>query len=142
MRPRVHIITLGVKDVERSKRFYEKGLGFKVSSASQDDVVFFLTEGLVLALYPQATLAEDAMVSEKGSGFRGVTLAHNVENKDEVAEILKEAEKAGAKIVKPAQDVFWGGHSGYFADPDGHLWEVAWNPHFSFAKDGGLKLPQ
>jgi uncharacterized protein len=142
MKPRVHIITLGVKDLEKSRRFYEKGLGFKASSASQDNIIFFLMEGLVLALYPHAALAEDAAVSEKGSGFRGVTLAHNVENKKDVAAVLEEAEKAGAKIVKPAQDVFWGGHSGYFSDPDGHLWEVAWNPHVPFANDGSLKLPQ
>jgi catechol 2,3-dioxygenase-like lactoylglutathione lyase family enzyme len=142
MKPRIHIITLGVQDVENSRRFYEKGLGFQVSSASQENIVFFLTEGLVLALYPHAALAEDAAVSEKGSGFRGVTLAHNVENKEDVAIVLQQAEAAGAKIVKPAQDVFWGGHCGYFTDPDGHLWEVAWNPHFSFSKDGSLKLPQ
>ena len=142
MKPRVHIITLGVQDLKKSRQFYEKGLGFKVSSASQDSIVFFLMEGLILALYPHASLAEDAMVSEKGSGFKGVTLAHNVESKEEVAVILQEAKAAGGKIVKPAQDVFWGGHSGYFTDLDGHLWEVAWNPHFSFSQDGSLKLPQ
>jgi uncharacterized glyoxalase superfamily protein PhnB len=87
-------------------------------------------------------LAKDATVESKGNGFRGVTLAHNVPKKGEVAEVLKEAVKAGGKMVKPAQDVFWGGHRGYFADPDGHLWEVAWNPHFSFNKDGSLKLPK
>jgi predicted lactoylglutathione lyase len=135
------MITLGVKEINKSRRFYEKGLGFKVSSASQDDIVFFLIEGLALALYPHSLLAEDAAVSEKGSGFRGVTLAHNVEKKEDVAIILRQAEAAGAKIVKPAQDAFWGGHSGYFSDLDNHLWEVVWNPHFPFAKDGSLKLP-
>ncbi len=141
MKPQVHIITLGVKDVKRSRKFYEK-LGFQASSASQDDIVFFQAVGLVLALYPKDKLGEDATVEAKGKGFKGVTLAHNVMKKVEVAEVLKEAEKAGGKIVKPAQDVFWGGHSGYFADPDGHLWEVAWNPHFSFNKDGSLNLPK
>jgi catechol 2,3-dioxygenase-like lactoylglutathione lyase family enzyme len=141
MKPRIHLITLGVKDLKRSRKFYERGLGFKVSSASQGDIVFFSTGGVTLALYPVDSLAADATVDKKGSGFRGVTLAHNVAKKEEVSVILKEAAAAGAKIVKPAQDAFWGGHSGYFADPDGHLWEVAWNPHFSFAKDGSLKLP-
>jgi predicted lactoylglutathione lyase len=141
MKPHVHIVTLGVKDLKRSRMFYEK-LGFKASSASQGDIVFFHTGGLVLALYPADKLAKDATVESKGSGFRGVTLAHNVPKKEEVAEVLKEAVKAGGKMVKPAQDVFWGGHRGYFADPDGHLWEVAWNPHFSFNKDGSLKLPK
>jgi uncharacterized protein len=141
MKPRVHIITLGVKDVKRSRKFYEK-LGFQASSASQGDIVFFHAGGTVLALYPAEKLAEDAKVQAKGMGFKGVTLAHNVSKKAEVAEVLKEAEKAGGKIVKPAQDVFWGGHSGYFSDPDGHLWEAAWNPHFSLNKDGSLKLPK
>ncbi len=141
MEPRVHIITLGVKNVKRAKKFYEK-LGFQNSSSSQDDIVFFHTGGVALALYPADKLAEDAMVKAEGNGFRGVTLAHNVRKKEEVAEVLSEAEKAGGKIVKSAQDVFWGGHSGYFADLDGHLWEVAWNPHFPFNKDGSLKLPE
>lgn len=98
--------------------------------------------GVVLALYPVDELAKDAKANKEGSGFKGVTLAHNVETKADVAIALEQAEAAGGKIIKPAQDVFWGGHSGYFADPDGHFWEVAWNPHFSFAKDGSLKLPK
>lgn len=102
---------------------------------------FFHTNGIVLALYPREKLAEDAHVNAKGDGFSGVTLAHNVPKKDEVKIILDQAKQAGAKIVKAAQDVFWGGHSGYFSDPDGHLWEVAWNPHFTFKKDGHLNLP-
>jgi catechol 2,3-dioxygenase-like lactoylglutathione lyase family enzyme len=142
MKPRIHLITLGVEDVKRSRRFYEKGLGFEVSSASQGDIVFFHAGGVVLALYPLKALAKDATVKSQGVGFRGVTLAHNVEKKEFVSVILEQAEAAGGKIVKPARDVFWGGHSGYFADPDGHLWEVSWNPHFSFNKDGSLKLPK
>jgi catechol 2,3-dioxygenase-like lactoylglutathione lyase family enzyme len=141
MNPRFHIVTLGVEDVKKSRLFYEKGLGFKVSSASREDIVFFHTGGVALALYPRHLLAEDASVPTEGAGFRGVTLAHNVARKEEVMEILEEVRAAGGKITKPAQDVFWGGHSGYFADPDGHLWEVAWNPYFSFLKDGSLKLP-
>ncbi len=142
MKPRIHFITLGVKDVEKARRFYEEGLGFKASSASQGDIVFFHTEGVALALYPRAALAKDAEVSDKGSGFAGITLSHNVAEKENVTLVLQQAEAAGGRIVKPAEDAFWGGHSGYFADPDGHLWEVAWNPHFPFAEDGSLKLPK
>jgi predicted lactoylglutathione lyase len=141
MKSAISIITLGVKNIARSKKFYQK-LGFKPSSASQDDVVFFHTNGVVLALYPKHLLAKDAKLSSEASGFGGITLAHNVKKKQDVAKLLSEAEKAGAKILKPAQDVFWGGHSGYFADPDGYPWEVAWNPFFKFKRDGNLKLPR
>lgn len=140
MRP--HIVTLGYTDLKRSRHFYEQGLGFKASSASQDDIVFYPTGASVLALYPRTSLAKDANVDAKGSGFSGITLAFNVESKEAVAETLALAEKAGGSVVKAAQDVFWGGHSGYFADPDGHLWEVAWNPFVGFDKNGNLKLPE
>ncbi len=140
MEPRVSLVTLGVADLARSRAFYE-ALGFSASTVSQGDIVFFQAGGLALALYPRAALAEDATVDDHGFGFRGVSLAHNVRAKAEVATVLAEAEAAGGRIVKPAQDVFWGGHSGYFADPDGHLWEVAWNPHIPLAADGALKLP-
>lgn len=141
IQPRINLITLGVKDIKKSVKFYSEGLGFKLSSASQDDVAFFHMNGTVLALFPRKSLAEDAQVKNDGEGFDGVTLAQNVPKKEMVAEILKQAEAAGATIKKAAQDVFWGGHSGYFADPDGHLWEVAWNPHFKFKEDGHLELP-
>jgi predicted lactoylglutathione lyase len=140
MDARLNVITLGVADVEKAKRFYER-LGWKASSASQDDVVFFQVGGVVLALYPRKLLAEDATVPSSGSGFRGFTLAQNVDSKEKVSEILKIAENAGGKVLKPAQDVFWGGHSGYFSDLDGNLWEVAWNPHFRLNTDGILQLP-
>ena len=130
MEPRISFITLGVKDFQRSVTFYRDGLGFPLSSASKDDIAFFKMSGIVLALYPSDKLAEDAHVSPEGSGFGGVTLAHNVRQREEVNEVLSLAAAAGGTITKPAQDVFWGGHSGYFADPDGHLWEVVWNPHF------------
>ena len=139
---RVHFVTLGVKDLERSRRFYEKGFGWKASSASSEHIVFFQNDGLVVGLFPSGLLAEDATVSPKGSGFRGVVLSHNVRRKTDVARTMRKARTAGARIVKPAQDVFWGGYSGYFADPDGHLWEVVWNPHFPFAKDGSVRLPK
>lgn len=141
MEPRCNIVTLGVRDLVPSRAFYTQGLGWKAASVSNDSIVFIQLGGLVLALYPWGSLAEDAAVDAAGSGFRGVTLAHNVVNKEDVARILALAEKAGGRIVKPAQDVFWGGHSGYFADPDGHLWEVAWNPCFSFNERGEVVLP-
>jgi hypothetical protein len=137
MRP--HVITLGTRDLKRARRFYEKGLGFKAAS-SQDNFVLYATGSAALALYPRKLLAEDATVSPEGSGFEGVTLGYNVKTKAEVAQILNKVAKAGGRVVKPAQDTFWGGHSGYFSDPDGHLWEAAWAPMFKFDKDGNLKL--
>jgi predicted lactoylglutathione lyase len=141
MDPRINIITLGVEDIERSKKFYEH-LGFVASSMSNEHFVAFQTVGVVFCLYPTRLLAEDATVESKGEGFRAVTLAYNVAHKEEVQSLLEHAEKCGAKITKPAQDVFWGGHSGYFADPDGHLWEIAWNPHWALGRDGMLQLPE
>jgi catechol 2,3-dioxygenase-like lactoylglutathione lyase family enzyme len=139
--PRLNIVTLGVLDLTRARRFYEVGLGWRASSASQGDIVFFQLGGLVLALYPRGQLADDATVPQEGAGFRGLSFAHNVRERAQVAEVLSAAQAAGGTVVKPAQDVFWGGHSGYFADPDGHLWEVAWNPHFKLDERGGLVLP-
>lgn len=130
MEARISIITLGVADLPRSVRFYREGLNLPLVHEDVDDIAFFDLGGMRLALYPRAALAEDVGVPAEGSGFSGVTLAHNVRAKTEVAPLLAQAEAAGGRIVKPAQDVFWGGHSGYFADPDGHLWEVAWNPYF------------
>jgi uncharacterized glyoxalase superfamily protein PhnB len=128
MQPRLTIVTLGVEDFGRALAFYRDGLGLP-AEALLDDIAFFHLGGVRLALYGRKALAEDAQVPAEGSGFRGVTLAHNVASKEEVDAVLEEAVRAGARLVKPAQDVFWGGYSGYFADPDGHLWEVAWNPH-------------
>ena len=140
MEPRISLITLGVRDVARARAFYA-ALGFVASSASNSDVVFFPTGGAVLGLFGWDSLAEDAGVEPGGDGFRGVTVAHNVRDKPEVGAVLAVAEAAGGRIVKPARDVFWGGHNGYFADPDGHLWEIAWNPFFPIAADGSLQLP-
>ena len=132
MKPRISMITLGVENLARSIEFYETGLGFPrmPMKAEEAEVAFFTLNGTWLGLYPRKALAEDAMVNAEGAGFSGVALAHNVATKEEVDPVLQQAASAGGTIVKPAQDVFWGGHSGYFADPDGHLWEVAWNPHF------------
>lgn len=127
MEPKITLVTLGVEDIEESIRFYRDGLGFPIQERENDsDVAFFELEGTWLSLYPREKLAEDATVSNDETGFSGVTLAHNVATKDAVESTLEEAQAAGGRIVKPAQDVFWGGYSGYFADPDGHLWEVAY----------------
>ncbi len=129
MAPRISLITLGVTDLARGRGFYE-GLGFPVRPESTGDVVFFGLNGLWLALYPRQALAEDIGCARLGEGFGAITLAHNVRSKEEVVALLDLAAGLGGKIVKPAQDTSWGGFSGYFADPDAHLWEVAWNPFF------------
>ena len=141
MESRISMIALGVRDLRRSVKFYRDGLRFVPSSASNESIAFFKMGGTVLALYPWNKLAEDAQVQDDGHGFRGVTLAHNVRERKEVHEVLALAAASGGKFIKPAQDVFWGGYSGYFADPDGQLWEVCWNPHFPLAEDGTVVIP-
>ena len=131
MEPRISIITLGVSDLPRSIRFYRDGLGLPLrDDEDTESIAFFQTSGTWLALYPRDALANDVGIPSDGTGFSGVTLAHNVRTRSEVDELLRVAVEAGAILVKPAEDVFWGGYSGYFTDPDGHLWEVAWNPFF------------
>jgi uncharacterized protein len=129
MKPKISILTLGVSDLANSLRFYRDGLGFPTHNFKEEEgIVFFKLEGSWLALYPREKLAEDAQVEAKGSGFAGFTLAHNVKTKAEVDRVVELAVSAGARLVKRPQEVFWGGYSGYFADPDGYLWEVAYNP--------------
>ena len=140
MRQKLSIVTLGVKNFQRSLDFYKNGLGWKPSRAS-DKIAFFPMDGIILALYPREKLAEDATVDSTGSGFSGITLAYNAKSQEEVDEVLHTAQSVGAKIIKQAQHVFWGGYSGYFADPDGYLWEVAWNPSFAFDEKDNLVLP-
>lgn len=143
MEPRISLITLGVRDLKRSVAFYRDGLGWPLSeSTSGDSVAFFRTGGTILALFGWNDLAADATVPADGSGFRGVTIAYNAPSREAVDAALAKAEAAGATIVKPAQEVFWGGYNGYFADPDGHLWEVAWNPGFPLGPDGTVLLPE
>jgi uncharacterized protein len=129
MKPKIGLITLGVADIGRSLAFYRDGLGFPTHNYKDgEEMVFLRLEGTWLGLFPRTALAEDAGLPAEGSGFRGVALAHNAPSKEEVDAAYALALKAGATPIKPPHDVFWGGYSGYFADPDGHLWEVAWNP--------------
>lgn len=123
------MITLGVKDLATSVRFYKEGLGFP-QMESPPEVAFFTLNGTWLGLYNREALAKDATVKSDGSGFNSFTISHNVETEEEVDLIIKNAINAGASIAKEAQTTSWGGYSGYFKDPDGHLWEVAYNPHF------------
>lgn len=132
MDPHITLVTLGVSDMNRSIEFYRDGLSLPMDDRDDDTApAFFPMEGTRLALYPRKLLAEDATVSSEGTGFSGITIAHNVASEDEVDAVLNEATDAGARIVKPAEEADWGGYSGYFADPDDHLWEVAWNPFLS-----------
>lgn len=143
MEPCISLITLGVTDLERSLRFYRDGLGFPTTWTPDKGVIFFQTGGVCLALYPADKLAEDvgeAFRDVPRSRFNGVTIAHNTRLKEEVDQVLARAAAAGARIEKPAQDTFWGGYGGYFADPDGHLWEVAWGA-FPLRDDGSLVVP-
>jgi catechol 2,3-dioxygenase-like lactoylglutathione lyase family enzyme len=141
MEQRISLITLGVADLARSRRFYLDGLGWRASSAGNEHVVFIDAGGVILGLYGRAALAEDMGVAPEGRGFAGFSLAHNVRTREEVDRVLARAQAAGARVLKPAQEAFWGGYSGYFADPDGHPWEVAHNPHFPLDAAGRVQLP-
>jgi catechol 2,3-dioxygenase-like lactoylglutathione lyase family enzyme len=141
MKPGISLITLGVADLARARRFSCDGLGWAASSVGGDEVVFLRTSGAILALWPREKLAADANLPAAGSGFGGIALAHNVPNREDVDAVLAEAVAAGGRLLKPAEDASWGGRSGYFADPDGYPWEVAWNPGFPLAPDGTVQLP-
>lgn len=131
MQPRISMITLGVTDLAAATRFYEQGMGLPRRPMPDDaPVAFFELNGTWLGLFGRDDLAHDAGVSAEGHGFRGIALAHNLESPAEVDTLLQQAEQAGATLIKPAKPTDWGGYSGYFSDPDGHLWEVACNPHF------------
>lgn len=141
MKPRISVVTLGVANLPRARAFYCDGLGLTASTQSNDNVVFMDMGGMVLALFPRGELAKDAHIDAAGSGFSGVTLAHNLRTKDEVVATLAEAQAAGARILKPAQETFWGGFAGCFADPDGHVWEIAWNPFWPLDDADRIQLP-
>jgi catechol 2,3-dioxygenase-like lactoylglutathione lyase family enzyme len=139
----VSLLTLGVSDLERAVAFYRDGLEWPKSEVGGDEVAFFKTGGVVIALFPRASFAADAGVEVDDvefGGFPRLSLAHNVAEEEQVDSVLAEAAEAGATIVKEAQEVFFGRH-GFFADPDGFVWEVAWNPSFPMAADGSIELP-
>jgi uncharacterized protein len=140
MKQHLHLVTLGVKDLETSRKFYTKILGWRPSAESNEAITFIQAGGVVLALFPRDELAKDAQVAAEGSGFSGFTLACNVQNEAEVDAIIADLKSKGVKITKEPQKMFWGGYSSYFADPDGILWEVAYNPFFPFDESGNLKL--
>jgi catechol 2,3-dioxygenase-like lactoylglutathione lyase family enzyme len=140
MNQHLHIITLGVRDLETSRMFYTDILGWKPSTGGNEEIVFLQAGGVVLTLYPREMLAEDAMTSPAGSGFSGITLAYNARSESEVDEIISDLKSKGVRIAKEPQKVFWGGYSSYFADPDDYHWEVAYNPFFPFDESGTLKL--
>ena len=141
MDPWISLITLGVRDIERSRRFYRDGLGWPASTASTEDVAFFHTGGVALALYKRELLAADANLAPEGSGFAGFAMAHNVATRELVDAALEAAVDAGGTLLKPGTAAEWGGYTGYVADPDGFLWEVAWNPGFPLREDGSIDLP-
>jgi uncharacterized protein len=136
---RVSLITLGVRDLDRSRAFYE-ALGWTTGAAPADDVVFFQAGGMVVALWGRASLAEDSGVEDSG-GWGGMTLAHNVRSPAEVDAVIEEARAAGAGIVREPAETFWGGYSAAFTDPDGHPWEIAHNPRWTIRDDGSVELP-
>ncbi len=140
MPPHISMGTLGVADIGEATGFYER-LGFKKSSASQDAVTFMQAGGVVLGLFGRDALEEDAKAGGLWTGNGGITIAMNCASEAEVDAMMASAEAAGASILKPAEKTFWGGYGGYFADPDGHAWEVAHNPFWSLEKDGRVKLP-
>ena len=137
--PRISLVTLGVEDLALATAFYER-LGWKKSAASQETVTFIQLKGTVLGLFSRKALAEDAHVADTPKGFSGITLAHNVTSERGVDAVYKFALSCGATPVKAPEKVFWGGYSGYFADPDGHLWEIAYNPYFPLNKEGHIVL--
>jgi uncharacterized protein len=140
MRQRLSLVTLGVRDLARARAFYE-ALGWETGAAPADDVVFFQSGGMVVALWGREQLAEDSGVEDSG-GWGGVTLAHNVGSPEDVDGVIEEAERAGATIARRGAETFWGGYSGVFLDPDGHPWEVAHNPRWTLGEDGSITLPQ
>jgi uncharacterized protein len=140
MEQRVSLVTLGVRDLARTRRFYE-ALGWRTRADPGDDVAFFQAGGMVVALWDRAALAEDSGVEDAG-GWGGVTLAHNVRSPEEVDGVVEEARAAGADVVRGPDETFWGGYSAAFADPEGHAWEIAHNPRWTIRDDGSVELPE
>jgi catechol 2,3-dioxygenase-like lactoylglutathione lyase family enzyme len=141
MEPRISLVTLGVANLARASAFYE-GLGWPRKLRVAEGVAFFQLNGIGLSLYPRAELAADAGVPLQTEPSQGFTLAYNTRSRDEVDAVLSRAEALGGRVTRPAQEAIWGGYHGHFADPEGFLWEIAWNPGFAIAADGGLSLPE
>lgn len=140
MNPRLNMVTLGVADLAKSRRFYLDAFGWKPAKGSDENIVFFYHGGIVLGLYPMNLLAEDAGVPAERSGFSGITLAINTKSREELDELYLKVIVAGAKSLIAPRDTFWGGYDCYFADPDGHPWEIAWAPFWEFDDQGSLKM--
>jgi predicted lactoylglutathione lyase len=140
MQPRLNIVTLGVKNLQKSSNFYQNALGWKPTKNSDDKIVFFNHQGIVLGLYPIDKLAEDAMISPDGKGFSGITLAINLDKKEKVDELHEKVIKNGGKELVAPRETFWGGYDSYFADPDGFPWEIAWAPFWQYDEQGSLKI--
>lgn len=138
MEQRLTLITLGVEDLDKVRSFYQEAFGWEPLENSNEDIVFFQLNGIQLALFGREALADDATVPARGSGFKGFTLAHNLRSEEEVDALFSELEAKGAKIVKKPHKVFWGGYSGYIADPEDNLWEIAYNPHMTYDKFGNV----
>ena len=138
MEQRLTIIGLGVSDLPKATKFYSSVFGWTSTEASNENITFFKLNGILLSLYPADKLAEDAQVDGEGSGFKKFTLAHNLKSKDAVDELFLELSEKGVTIVKPPEEVFWGGYSGYIADPDNNLWEIAYNPFLPLDQDGNV----
>ncbi|RZA05844.1 MAG: VOC family protein [Proteobacteria bacterium] len=136
----VSLLTLGVSDLEKSKAFFRALFHWEPIPKPFEGVAFYDMGGWLISLFSRTSLAKDAGLAAEGSGFRGIAIAHNVGSRAEVGILLARAAELGGKIVKPAEDVFWGGHSGYFHDLDGHLWEIAWNPGFPLSGDGSIDV--
>ena len=139
MEQRLNIITLGVGDLKESIEFYGNVLGWKKMDWESDNIAFFKLNGIILSLFPSDDLAKDATVKNDGKGFKRFTLAYNTRSEQEVDEIILTFEQKGVKIIKQPEKIFWGGYSGYFADPDDNLWEVAFNPFLSLDDEGNVK---
>ena len=140
MKPRLNIVTLGVKDLTQSKEFYSAALNWQPADPSDNNIVFYYQLGIILALYPLDKLAEDAGISAERSGFSGVTLAINLDSKEAVDELFSKVVSAGGKSLIEPRETFWGGYDAYFADPDGNPWEIAWAPFWEYDEQGSLKI--
>jgi catechol 2,3-dioxygenase-like lactoylglutathione lyase family enzyme len=138
MKPRLNIVTLGVKDLQKSSEFYQNALAWKPTKDSDDKIVFFAQGGIVLGLYPMEELAKDAEIPPERSGFSGVTLAINLDSKEAVDKLYHSVTKNGGTPLVEPRETFWGGYDCYFADPDGHPWEIAWAPFWKFDTQGSL----